>query len=273
MRSFFSRLIYGGSKRLRPHESACFTALTARLPDQAARLLREQVQAIDLVQRSSKDKLVAVYFSDPVPLFPNKEPELRVARIQCLPQAAEVIRADVVCHEGRLSSLEFSKSPEALAKGAFSIPSVEVNEDLLREPSVFPIADETKMPTVNEIKRSLPVSDLMPPASSTELERFLADLPGGSLPADYVVLLRETNGFRAGNWRFHGTKARRIVLPDKTLVLAAEGTEKALCFESEGRSGLLVYDQIDDEVVAIKDGFVSAFLDVAARDHVDTATQ
>jgi len=81
----------------------------------------------------------------------------------------------------------------------------------------------------------------------------------------YAELLRETNGFVTGGWKFLGTRARKIVLPDRVYFVAAEreDSEAALCFRvGELSQHLVFYDEIDDHDRPVGDCFVDALLEV-----------
>ena len=106
------------------------------------------------------------------------------------------------------------------------------------------------------------VTDTLPGKPQDHIQAFVAGL-GAALPEDYVRLLGECDGFRSGGWSFYGTRARRIVLPNENLWLAAEddASQWALCFvEDEDEPVVYLYSEIDDEKTRLGAGFVEALI-------------
>lgn len=272
MKSFLTRLLYGGTSRLRNYESFCIDSFKDRLSSEAGMLVETQIKAVDLIQRFSQDKLVVFHFlkgdESALPLFPNRLPEFRVARvvIQSTSSHSE-IRCDVVFHRGKLSSLEFSRPPKSLTTTTLRCERVEIFEDLMQEPSVTEKTPLTsgKTKILDEIRSKLPVSDILPPVTEIELKKFLNRL-STTVPEDYVQLLHETNGFSVNGWRFYGTKARKLVQSDSNYWLIMEKGGKALCFREDTDSPIVLsYDQVNDEVSEVGKQFIDSLMKVAGN--------
>ena len=262
-------LLYGGHGKLRQYEQACIDRLKAQLrPDGASRLER-QLSLVERIQRFSNDRLVVFNYpedsKDTVPLFPNRSEECRAVRIRLRPASGRMLTADVVFHLGRLSSLEYSRDPRKPLGDAFSVESAEVTQDMMVE---TPSTDSTPLKVqpgslLAEIGRGRRLEQVVGPAPDLGVSALVS--MRGAVPADYTALLRETDGFAVGDWRFMGTRARRVILPNKTLWLVAETGEFALCFaEGSAEPVVLFYDQIDDECREAGRRFVPALLEAVS---------
>lgn len=132
--------------RWQPLERELVLALAERLPAAAGELARKQVDAVTLVQRAPKGMEVSLYRMEgravvwPDDLrFPNRYPELRVARMPFLAEGEQDTRR-VTFHavEGILFSLTFDRSPAKVSdRPIASVGEVEWYGDLL-DPSSPP---------------------------------------------------------------------------------------------------------------------------------------
>lgn len=227
------------------------------------------MSSIELVQRYSNERVVLVHFpengKEAVPLFPNHSEECRAARVQLRPTSGKAVTADVVFHSGRLSSIEFNRAPRKLLEGGFTAGKAALLQDMTAEaPAMGDGSVDVQAGSVlAEIGREARLENVVGPAPEKDVTDFLSTL--GAVPPDYIALLRETNGFTIREWRFMGTRARRVILPSRALWLVAETGELALCFaEGSMEPAVLHYDQIDDDCRATGQAFVPALLGVLA---------
>jgi hypothetical protein len=265
LKKLLAYLAYGGTARLRTYELACIDSMKALLPPNGASVLEQQMSLVELVQRYSNDRVVLVHFpengKEAVPLFPNRSEECRAARVQLRSTSGKAVTADVVFHSGRLSSIEFSRAPRKLLESGFSAGTADLLQDMTGEapPMGEGSVDIQAGSVLAEIGREGRLEKVVGPAPEKDVSAFLSIL--GAVPADYTALLRETNGFAMGQWRFMGTRARRVILPSEALWLVAETGELALCFaEGSAEPTVLFYDQIDDDCRATGQAFVPALL-------------
>jgi hypothetical protein len=80
MKSLIARIIYGGGQKLRGYELCCLEDLMSHLEQGERDILVKQIEAISLVQRFSRDKLVVLHMSAEIgsvhcPLFVSMSPE------------------------------------------------------------------------------------------------------------------------------------------------------------------------------------------------------
>lgn len=264
LRYLFRKLLYGGEASLRGYERRCADRIAEALAADARTILAEQLATIQWTQRFSGDKLVTVRFpGDPaspdVRLFPNRTEELYAARAFLKPDSGGSLRCDLVFHRGWLSSLEFNRPPRPGLDGPFRCDRVVWFADLMAgEPP--PVAPGEGGLLLARIRAEVAVSEIESPAAPEAVARYLEWLDAGP-PDDYVSLLRETNGFRVGKWRFLGTAARRVPQEDGSCVLLAEEPRRGVCLR-EGSTAPQVwfYDAIEDDVAPAGESFVEAFL-------------
>lgn len=266
--NLLKRLLYGGRPVLRDYEQIVLDALSRRLTDAGGAILKAQLSVLDVVQRASNDKLVTFYFADNVLLFPNTEPELHVARALLSVGGSEV-DCDVMFHRGRLSSLEFHRSPRNIAGPNVSCRRV----DLFGDPMQTQISASGEVPLIQatllaNVTTRVHVRSVEPPAAEHVRAKALALMEKATLPVDYVDLLSQTDGFTSGMWRFAGTNVRTIVLPDVTYYVLAErlDSQAAICAINSKKPALILYDELDDRPEPWTGTFIDLFVTVATRD-------
>jgi hypothetical protein len=112
-RLFLKRLLYGSAWRLNSTEQLIFHALLAALPSGEACILREQVDAIEIIQRTARDRMVLLFYSatsPPKPL-PVQRDEFCVAKLEMTDGTRNgTVRIQI--YNGHCRSLEFSRSPK-----------------------------------------------------------------------------------------------------------------------------------------------------------------
>jgi hypothetical protein len=109
-----------GREVLRPHELVVIDAVRERLAPEAASLLAQQLDRIEMAQRFGDDREVNLYpnrrgpqVHDPAIKFPNLDPELRLATVRLVGPLGRG-RADVFVVLGFLFSLAFKPGPREL---------------------------------------------------------------------------------------------------------------------------------------------------------------
>lgn len=268
-RKLLHRLIYGGNTTFRNYESACLEAVRERLSTAAQEVLDRQLAALENIQRFSDLKLTALHMAAPPEsdLFADTRPELRIAKIKLLDPGNPALVATLVVHGGRLSSLEFRRSPRHLRQSDVEVSDVEI----LTDPMSADIVDRPAPIAVDRVMRisglELSAQKVLPPRSPEEVERYLETLDAGT-PDDYGELLRLTDGFVLGEWEFLGTASWNLVLEEILVVAAvhADG-ELALCFRADAYPPeVIAYDHIDDVSIATYPSFVQALIAVAKGD-------
>jgi hypothetical protein len=235
LRRFVNRLIAGGTRRLRPYEQECLAIWQNGLSADGKRILQSQLARFDLVQRLSKDKIVTLYSAeDPGfrnwptdALFPMRDDEVCVARILFHPQTPEretELKADVVLHKGRLSSVEFSRPPAKSLRIDPAVARLEMFADPMkpyrgrRDP--VSLRDLTGWVRDWAIQRK--ARNLRRPLSPSEREPQLACVDA-DLPPDYLDIVAQTEGMELPGAVIRGlSELRRIVLPEANYYILAE---------------------------------------------------
>lgn len=114
-RRLVSWLVYGGSRTLRDYERRVLDFVAESLSPEDRHALSEQLAGLDHLKRLHGDRMVTFYFEKPgeLPLLSNQGLEQKLATV-LLEAGRRKVRATVVSHRGRLSSLEFNKPPTDL---------------------------------------------------------------------------------------------------------------------------------------------------------------
>ncbi len=262
LRTITDKLLYGGTTQLTGYEQQCIDCLCEKLTEDARIILRGQLTNIRLIQHFSDNKLVVFHFPDDrqLPLFPNRSSEVYAARLSI--NNSSHTMCDFVFHQGKLSSLEYSRTPNFFDE-QITCGALDMNVNMM-----LPNEDNTKLSDVQFIGRVrlleevATLSEVLPPASNTRISNFLKWL---STPAtsDYVEVIRQTNGFIANDWRFNGTEARTIIQENATLALLAESANQAICLNRSTFSPrLLVLDFEDDLLVDVETDFITTLVNL-----------
>lgn len=206
LKYWLSRMLYGGGSKLRPYEQACVDRWRDNLDSVASGILLRQLSRFNLIQRQAHDRIVAFYCvgdgaNKPWPsedLFPLGGDEVRVARLKLRAQgvgAVSQVKADIVLHDGRLSSLEFSTLPK---HATFEVADLEVLADVMGSlPSTDAGAVMSKAEFAGWLLRwsHCPGFVARHPLRPEDRDKILKQIDA-VLPQDYLVMLEETNGFR-----------------------------------------------------------------------------
>jgi len=148
-------------------------------------------------------------------------------------QEGGIFRCDVWTLPPTFVCLEWNRSPTRLFSGPYWLVSRCPGTHAAASQSFwYPASGEISGEAICRVEsflEGLGSVGLAPPAGPAEriaftyLWRFL-------LPEDYIALLSYTNSFMLGGWKFRGTNARTVVLPEyNLLVLAEKQDEGAIC--------------------------------------------
>lgn len=237
LRFMLPRWLYGGTRTLRPHEVYCIDEWKNKLSPAAAKILDRQLQRFNLIQRSSGGTIITFYDLDDrnystwtdTDLFVNRSSELTAARIWFYsqpPTQPTRIKADIVLHNGRLSSIEFSKPPKSLT-AVFTASKVQAFVDPMQPlPSPSKATHSTTIDRgITQTLLHLSATNLREPRGQVETNR-LTQIIDARLPIEYLQLMSLTDGLTAANWRVFGlSEIRRIVQPTGNFYLLAEATD------------------------------------------------
>jgi len=232
--SLLGRLLFSGTRELRPYETACVEAWREKLSPEGAAVLSRQLSRFNLIQRSpdgrlvtffdTKDKGYVTWSSEE--LFALRSEEVSAARVWL--RSAEhqpEIKADVVLHRGRLSSIEFNKAPHSLRTGIQVTKVKPLIDPMGKGEAGAPVSLSEIHSELQDWLRKMTATDLRKPLSPTQREE-LAQTLDAKLPDDYVSLMSATSGATISGWRIYGlSEIRRIVQPDGNFYLLAEATD------------------------------------------------
>lgn len=229
------RLVYGGTSYLWSYEAACLLAWRARLAASARQVFGKQMESFDMVQRLSVDKLVTFHsfkyrkrdeWIAAAAAYKLLADEVRAARVS-LRMKDKRIKALIVLHEGRLSSLEFDLSPRGvLGSGsrvelndlnASGMPlDIEAECETLVDPMEPAWRGALKTPTLTGWVKALADevnARAFSPLPAGRRAEFLQAIDS-SLPSDYDELVSQTEGMELAPVSINGVQGiRSLVLP------------------------------------------------------------
>jgi hypothetical protein len=229
-----SLLIYGGSLRLRPYESACLSGWSRSLPEDARNIFKRQIVLLDRYKRSKNGRLLFLFPTGwpngkPLPTdlrFVLREDESRVARVRLdfPPRPDMQTDAIVVLQHGQLTSIEFSR---VVPRECWSNAMIQ-NVTTLRDVSASAAGEREETgsaempPNLQWLAASYPDSVCIPPRTTAEIRAFVSSFDT-RFPPDYEATLQLTNGVSAGPVRIYGVgDAWTIPRPDGPFVSIAK---------------------------------------------------
>jgi hypothetical protein len=265
------KLLFGGTRGLRSYEQMCLDAYLGAVPAEVARVVRQQVELCDIVHRNSKDKLVVLKFltkdsETEIPAFPNKEEELRVARVT-LKSGRERLSGDLIFEDGILMGFKFTKSPHILQAKLLEVASVKIFVDVTAPATVRFVENVSERSLLFRLMRHVPLHDIEEPTSTDSRAAFL-DEAGVRIPTELTQLLSETNGFFFPEGRFDGTRARVLPWPEENILVLAEDRQCTfgLCLREHGSDGeFYILDQVNAELFKVGTDVVAAFVELRRR--------
>jgi len=267
----FRRAVFGWDSSLRNYELACLNAIRSALTPPAQRVLSAQLEAFDLIQRFSNDRLVtfhdlrndlrdASYKQWPEGQFftSRRKEELLVAsawfRFNSKSKVSDIVRVNIVLYGGRLGHMDFDKSPRKASSGEWAARDVEILRvtvwfDPMSE--LFapgPLEVGTLRGWIGDLAAAGGVvsarSPLPPERRSIALNQFETEFP-----SDYLEVITQADGCDLGGCKILGlSELWRIVLLDRTFIVIAEVTGRADIAVSAGARGqiyLLEHEQQD----------------------------
>ena len=272
----FDRLL---KSRLRLVEAVCIDAFRKELSPDLRGILDIQLRQFWSQRYPGGKKVTFIYWSKKrersVPRFANRARDLVVATVVLASTDGSLRRAecDIVFDEGVIRVLEFTRLPKVKKRAALSVEKVILHEDPSRAVSEKsePVAGSSiSGECVRRLQNALRIEEIKPPASAEVISAF-AKRARTALPADYVDLLSETDGFKTQGWEFYGTHAWRILEPDANYLVVAESPEEelAVCFrEEQTQPEVLTYNRLTNEAISKGAEFVEVLIRVVSEGKV-----
>jgi hypothetical protein len=247
--------LFGSASRLNPLELHIINAAKGGLTEEAALLLQQQVDAVNMVQRLSKGKEVNLYSMrrgkavfDDVLRFPATADEAHLATVRLRhPEKRATLRSELWLAKGRLFSVLFSIPPKEFLErfDARSIlptmTEVSIHFDPMKKLVLptRPVDPSSLRGWIKEWHDGGLIGNLHDPLSETERAKKLASL-NALLPPDYLEFVSQTEGaIYASSIIVHGlTGIRKVVGPeDNNYVLAEDASSFTLLTVREGAQG------------------------------------
>jgi hypothetical protein len=259
-KEMLAEFLRGAFARLRPVftplERRLIEELVSRLKDDAAAILRRQIQMITFVQRLCSGREVNCYpmksgrpFHDPNYRFPCADLDLRLGRISFYdPRDSCRYLAEFHLCEGFFFSIWFDRSPaSAIRPEELVIEAVNLLADpmLARNPPALeeiPIGQADLPLWVLRLLVQMPQDPLRVFRALDREQRllFMQKIDCG-LPADYLQLTEKCEGFSAGRWTVMGLSQVHAVNAADAIyyVVAEEGGSHVLAIRRGDSTGAL----------------------------------
>lgn len=256
-------LLLGRESRLYPFEVSAIEAVINRLDRRSGARLRQQIEAINKVQRLTGGKEVNLYrmshgkaiFDDGL-RFSGVEEEKLLASVSLVPSVGNKtpLKIELWLANGRLFSLLFNKKPKEFFSGdqlrAVQPRIVDVKicfDPMLPSENVRAEAKVSLGGWLEVLQKKGLVSEINIPMKTQKRVEALECI-NAVPPADYVDLLSQTDGAKIGEYIILGSeKIRKIVLPDENYyVLVDVGTNGGLVIKESGQDGELYLLKYED---------------------------
>lgn len=251
LRKFADKLVFGFSSRLRNYERRCLEDALAPRGEGGLQVLAAQLESLERVQRFNSDRQVNLFFSANAPRFANEAADLTFAKVTYR-SGENRLRVNVVAHCGRLSSLEFSGSPQQVEVSAATLVEVKTLADLGRGDAPAGAAGQTTASDLSAlIAPGLRFEGVEGPASAEQLKSLCHDI--GKLD-DLERLLAVSNGWTCRGWRFNGTRLRDMPRAgtDELLRVVAENQTQMIGLGAVTSSRWVLYDGIDETATVFR---------------------
>ena len=223
--SFLYNLLYGRPAKLRPYEQLVMRRLDDLLPHGTSSKLHKQLEIL-CPRRQTEDR-VLLYSPeddkaemDPQFLFGNASGELLLASGELHDESPININVKVFAYFGRLSSIQFARSPRKL-QGEVSLSRFQLVNDP-EEKSGQGEFTTSWSGVVRNWAELTHVSAEAPPLND-ERRKHILDAVGVQLPGDYLEAVFQAEGLDLGVIKISGLSAVGAnPLPDGELITLAQ---------------------------------------------------
>jgi hypothetical protein len=282
------RFLLGNRNQFYPFEACVIEAMKSRLDPEAASRLQAQIDSINKVQRLTDGKEVNLYriahgkpaFNDGL-RFPQGEEEALLGTVHLThPGSPATLKAEAWLANGRLFSLVFDKPPKrffaghALDAARPEVADVTVWMDPMRG---RPKGDEVLVDPATlkgwprELSTSCQLADPRSPLVGSQRAALIAQIDA-QLPPDYLELIEQMDGARAGECKVHGLRSvRKVALANDNFYILAEDDGGALAVKDGSRDGKLYRLSYEgDDAQPLNQSFRTALVEFCCRSHTST---
>lgn len=234
-----------------PLERALLDALAERLQPEARQLLGSQIAQVNRVNRLTAGKEVNVYrlrhgkpTFDQAVAFPNQVEEAKLAVITFRAAGRpKAIRVDFWLVKGLLFEVQFDQSPKGIRPDEIEVKEVKVRLDpMVSAPVPARALDPAALTDwLGAWHSRYGLADVKEPLPLAERARLLSEIDA-TLPADYLEMIAQTEGFMVNRCRVHGlSETRSVALPDASVLILAEAEGQGALFVKEAQPEVQTY--------------------------------
>ena len=115
-------LLFGADRKSRPYEDTVMQSVLQILSPGDQKILQEQFDARERIQRGNSDRMVIFGFEDrnALPKLSSLDQDFCLARV-ALKGTAGAVSVCLMSHKGVLSSMEFAKSPTGFGENPVTV--------------------------------------------------------------------------------------------------------------------------------------------------------
>lgn len=229
------------------YEREAVERMIAELETAVATIARSQEAKIRSFDRlPGSDTVVFMYDENgEIPLIPRHD-DLVAAVVTLEGPNSLIVETKVIFRGGILRTLIFEPSYKPLRKG-FRWVKTKLVEDLTSKGKPL---TEIVSPMLSDLASHYELKEAVRPASSKRVSE-LAEVVD-YLPPDLKKLIKETNGFRIGDYTFHGVDLKQIPTPEGDISIFFEDDRAfdSLCLKDDDETHhYWRYDEINEELV------------------------
>lgn len=259
--SFFRNLFGKARPVFTPLERQILSAVQGELQGEAASIFARQVESVNLVQRHGGSREVNCYHMegrrprpDPGLRFPDRAREREMAEVR-FRAGGKSWRATLILVEGFFFSIVFDRPAEAVQEQEPEITAVKVLHDPMTPAAPLaarPMAGEPRFSGwLAEWAARHELAEVLEPLPPGTREQRIAEIPA-KLPADYLALTEQTDGFVIGDCKVFGLAAVYGISLDEDYHVIAEIDGRGVLAVEAGPRGRVFFLDYDEGVPRIE---------------------
>lgn len=259
--SFFRNLFGKARPVFTPLERRILSAVEGELQGEAAALFARQVESVNLVQRHGGSREVNCYRMegrrprpDPSLRFPDQARERELAEVR-FRAGGRSWRATVILVEGTFFSIVFDRPAESIQDQEAGITAVKILHDPMKPAAPLSAEPMAGRPSfsgwLGEWAGRYELRDVLQPLPPGTREQRIAEIPA-KLPADYLALTEQTDGFVAGDCRVFGLAGTYGISLDEDYQVLAEIDGRGVLAVESGPGGRLFFLDYEEGVPRVE---------------------
>lgn len=231
---------------LRKSEQSILYAIVDNLNDEGAKLLTDQIESINYVQRHADGKEVNLYcmrgnkakFNEDI-LFPSELQEFKMASVHLRQANGRLFTADIWVCNGHIFSIEYSVAPPKTSADNLKILDVTILTDPMLKNKEDWIKGEVHSWISDKLHGNVYVRPPLDEGSYADnLNNILS-----YLPSDYIDIIKMNNGIRSESIIILGSdRLRKVDIQGNEYTVFAEIPDKGVIAVRHNNKGVWLID-------------------------------